>query len=76
MDELLKYLVTSLVENKDSVEVNKSEDDKSVTFNVKVAGSDIGKVIGKNGKTAASIRTIMRTMAAKTHKKVFVKFED
>lgn len=76
MDELLTFLIKTLVEDENSVEVSKEEDDKTITYNVKVAGTDLGKVIGKNGKTATSIRTIMRSVAAKTHKKVFVKFED
>ena len=76
MDDLLKFLVKTLVEQEDAVEVEKQEDDKTITFRVKVACSDLGKVIGKNGRTATSIRTIMRSVASKTHKKVFVKFED
>ncbi len=76
MDDLLKFLVKTLVEQEDAVEVEKQEDDKTITFRVKVASSDLGKVIGKNGRTATSIRTIMRSVASKTHKKVFVKFED
>lgn len=76
MDELLKFLVISLVDNKDAVEINKQEDDKSITFSVKVAQDDIGRVIGKNGKTASSIRTIIKTVGSKTYKKIFVKFED
>ena len=76
MENLLKFLVESLVDDKSAVEVSKEEDEKSVTFRVKVAENDIGKVIGKNGKTANSIRTICKSVSTKEHKKVFVKFED
>ena len=76
MDELLKFLVRSLVNNKDCVEVEKQEDEKTLTYRVKVASDDIGKVIGKNGRTAMSIRTVMKSVGSKSHKKVFVKFED
>ena len=76
MDELLAFLVKALVEKEDEVTVSKDEDEKSITYKVKVASSDLGKVIGKNGKTATSIRTVMKSIGAKTHKKVFVKFED
>lgn len=76
MDELLKYLIKALVEDENSVTVEKEEDEKSITFVVKVASTDIGKVIGKNGKTANNIRGIMKSVASKTHKKVFVKFGD
>lgn len=76
MDELLTFLVKNLVDEKEIVKVEKEEDDKTITYHVTVAASDLGKVIGKNGKTANSIRTIMKSVLAKTHKKVFVKFED
>lgn len=76
MDELLKFLVKSLVNNEDCVEVEKQEDEKTLTYRVKVASEDIGKVIGKNGRTAMSIRNVMKSVGAKSHKKVFVKFED
>jgi hypothetical protein len=76
MDELLKFLVKSIVEDEESVAVEKEEDDKSINYTVKVADADLGKVIGKNGRTATSIRNVMRSVCAKTHKKVFVKFED
>lgn len=75
MDELLNFLVKSLVEDEDAVVINKEEDEQSCTFNVKVASSDLGRVIGKNGRTATSIRSIMRSVTSKGHKKVFVKFE-
>ncbi len=76
MDELLKFLVKSLVQDEESVQVEKEEDEKTLTYRVKVAADDLGKVIGKNGRTAMSIRTVMKSVGAKTHKKVFVKFED
>ena len=73
MDELLKFLVKALVEKEDEISVEKEEDETSITYHVKVAENDIGKVIGKAGKTANSIRTIMKSIGAKTHKKVFYK---
>lgn len=75
MEELLKYLVKALVEDKEAIEVTKNEDEKTITYVVKVAEADLGKVIGKNGKMAGSIRTIMRSTSSKSHKKVFIKFE-
>lgn len=76
MDKLLDFLVKSLVTNEEAVEIEKEEDEKTLTYRVKVASEDIGKIIGKNGRTAMSIRTVMKSIGAKTHKKVFVKFED
>ena len=74
MDNLLESLVKALVEDESSVKVEKEEKENSIEYRVKVAENDIGKVIGKNGKTATSVRTIMKSVMAKTHKKVFVKF--
>ena len=76
MEQLLKFLVESLVDDKSAVQLSREDDERSVTFRVKVAENDIGKVIGKNGKTANSIRTILKSVSAREHKKIFVKFED
>lgn len=76
MDELLKFLVKALVEDEDDVEIKKEEDENTITYHVEVDSDDLGRVIGKNGKTANSIRTVMKSIGAKSHKKVFVKFED
>lgn len=76
MQKLLELLVKTLVTNEDKVKVIVDEQEKQITFNVVVDESDIGKVIGKNGKMANSIRTIIKSIGAKEHKKVFVKFGD
>lgn len=76
MQKLLELLVRTLVTNEDKVKVTVDEQEKQITFNVVVDESDIGKVIGKNGKMANSIRTIIKSIGAKEHKKVFVKFGD
>ena len=76
MQKLLELLVKTLVTNEDKVRVTVDEQEKQITFNVVVDESDIGKVIGKNGKMANSIRTIIKSIGAKEHKKVFVKFGD
>lgn len=76
MQKLLELLVKTLVTNEDKVKVTVDEQEKQIAFNVVVDESDIGKVIGKNGKMANSIRTIIKSIGAKEHKKVFVKFGD
>ena len=76
MQKLLELLVKPLVTNEDKVKVTVDEQEKQITFNVVVDESDIGKVIGKHGKMANSIRTIIKSIGAKEHKKVFVKFGD
>jgi len=57
--DLVEYIVKSLVDNPESVELNEIEGDKSTILELKVADGDIGKVIGKHGRIARSIRTIL-----------------
>lgn len=74
MKETLKVIISNLVDDKDAVEINEVNGEKSIVFEVKVAESDMGKVIGKQGRLAKSIRTVMKALAAKEHKKVSVEF--
>ena len=74
MENLVKYIVCELVENKDIVEVSSFEESEKVTIlTIKTAENDIGKVIGKDGKVARSIRTIVKSASAKTGKRFIVK---
>ena len=74
MKEILETIIANLVENKESVEIKELEGTQSVVFEVKVAESDMGKIIGKQGRIAKSIRTVMKAVAAKEHKKVSIEF--
>ena len=74
MEELLKIIISNLVDNKEAVEITKKEDEKTTTFEVKVAKENMGKVIGRQGRLAKSIRTVMKSVASKEHKKVLVEF--
>ena len=74
MEEFLKTIITNLVDNKESVEITKTGTEKSITFEVKVAEGDMGRVIGRQGRLAKSIRTVMKAAASKEHKKVSVEF--
>ena len=74
MKEILKTIISNLVDDKDAVEINQVDGEKSITFEVKVAEGDMGKVIGRQGRIAKSIRTIMKAFASKEHKKVLVEF--
>ena len=74
MENLVRYIVCELVDNKDMVEVSSFEESEKVTvLTVKVDSDDIGKVIGKNGKIASSLRTIVKSASAKTGKRFIVK---
>ncbi|MBD8923408.1 MAG: KH domain-containing protein [Clostridia bacterium] len=74
MKEILETIILSLVDNKDAVQINELDGEKSVVFEVKVAEEDMGKVIGRQGRLAKSIRTLVKSIAGKEHKKVTVEF--
>ena len=74
MKEILNTIIVNLVDDKDAVEVNEINGTQSVVFEVKVAENDMGKIIGKQGRIAKSIRTVMKAVAIKEHKKATVEF--
>lgn len=74
MENVLKAIISNLVEDTNAVEIKRIDGEKTVTFEVKVADGDMGKVIGKQGRLAKSIRTVMKAIANKEHKKVSVEF--
>lgn len=77
MKEILELVIKNLVDNKDEVSINeRTNDDKSTSYEVKVAKDDIGKIIGKQGKMAKAIRSVIKAIAQKEHKKVNVEFLD
>ena len=76
MKEILETIVNTLVSDKDAVSINQVDGEKSIVFEVKVAENDMGKIIGKQGTIAKSIRTIMKAVASKENKRVTVEFID
>ena len=74
MKEILQTIIESLVEDKSEVSINEIAGEKSIFFEIKVSENDMGKIIGKQGKIASSIRTIMKAIAAKEQKKVTIEF--
>lgn len=76
MKESLELIINSLVSDTGAVSINEVEGEKSIVLEVKVASSDMGRVIGKEGRIAKAIRTIMKSIAAKEGKKVTVEFID
>ena len=74
--DLIEYLVKSLVDNKDAVQVTETEDDGKNVITVKVESTDMGRVIGKDGRIIKSIREIVRAYSAKNHVKVSVDIEE
>jgi predicted RNA-binding protein YlqC (UPF0109 family) len=76
MKESLESIIFSLVEDQSSVSIKEIVDGSNVKYEVSVADKDMGRVIGKKGKIAQSIRTVMKAIAAKEDKKVVVEFID
>lgn len=72
MRELVEVIAKSLVDHPDEVVVTEKETDKAVVVELKVASEDMGKVIGKQGRIAKSIRTVVKAAATKDDKKVIV----
>ncbi len=77
MRELLEYLARGLVERPDEVRVDEvQEDDGTIVLELSVADDDYGSVIGRGGRTAAALRTVVKSAAAKDRRRVFVDIVD
>ena len=72
MKELVEVIAKSLVDYPDEVQVTETENDKAGVLELKVAQSDMGKVIGKQGRIAKAIRTVVKAAASKEDRKVIV----
>ena len=72
MRELVEVIAKALVDHPEEVVVTEKEDGKALVIEVKVAESDMGKVIGKQGRIAKAIRSVVKAAAAKEDKKVVV----
>lgn len=76
MKDLLEFIVKSLVENPDDVQVLEETKGGEINIKVLVNAADIGKVIGRGGKVANAIRVVVRTSATRLNKRVNVKFSE
>ena len=74
MKEILETIIKNLVLDKDAVSINEIEGEKSIIFEVKAADSDMGKIIGKEGRVAKAIRTLVKAVASKEGKRVSIEF--
>lgn len=72
MGELVKLIAQSLVDHPEAVSVNEVEGGQSVIVELRVSPDDMGKVIGKQGRIAKAIRTVVKAAATKTNKRVTV----
>lgn len=77
MKELLEYLVRGLVDNPDEVRaVEVRQDDRTTVLELSVAQADYGNVIGRGGRTASALRTVIKAAAAKDGRRVFIDIVD
>lgn len=72
MHELVTMIVRSLVDQPEMVSVNKLEGERAIIFEVRVAPDDLGKVIGKGGRIANALRTLVRAAGTKERKSIWV----
>ncbi|MDP3386261.1 MAG: KH domain-containing protein [Eubacteriales bacterium] len=72
MRELVEYIAKSLVDNPDAVSVNEVEGSQSLVIELKVAPEDMGKIIGKQGRIAKALRTLVKAAATKDNKRVII----
>ena len=76
MKELIQYLAQSIVDRPDAVEVTETQDDNASVVELKVAQEDLGRIIGKQGRTAKSLRTILNAAAARHDRKIVLEIID
>ncbi len=76
LEDLVLFLTKSLVDDPDSVEVSGTEEDSRVNLEIRVAQEDIGKVIGRQGRTIKAIRTVAKAASVKVDKRVNVEVQD
>ncbi len=72
MGNVIEVLVKAMVDSPEQAQVNVIEDEEAITYEVRVADEDLGKVIGRSGKIANALRTVAKAAALKHKKKAFV----
>ncbi|MDQ0159117.1 MULTISPECIES: KH domain-containing protein [Alkalibacillus] len=72
MKPLIETIVTPLVDHPEQIHVNVEETDEKIRYHLTVHEDDVGKVIGKNGRIAKAVRTVVHAANSDTHKKVYV----
>lgn len=76
MKDFIEYIVRELVDEPNLVYVTQKEDGKCTVFDVVVAKKDLGKVVGKGGKTANALRVLTRTIARNDNKHIVIKIRE
>ena len=76
MKQILESIILNIVDNKESVSIEEKIDGQNVIYRVKVADNDMGRVIGKQGRVAKAIRTLIKSLGAKEKKRITIEFVD
>ena len=76
MKQILESIITNIVDDKEAVSIEEKIDGENVVYEVKVTNGDMGRVIGKQGRVAKAIRTLMKSLGAKEKKKITIEFID
>ncbi|MFW5782443.1 MAG: KH domain-containing protein [Candidatus Muiribacteriaceae bacterium] len=76
MQEVLEFLIKAVIDEHEGIEIESEETDKNIDFRVKVADGELGKLIGRKGKTINAIRTMMKAASRESGKKVNVEVLD
>ncbi|MCI9039677.1 MAG: KH domain-containing protein [Clostridia bacterium] len=74
MKEILETIILNMVDNKEAVIITETLEERKANYVVKIAEEDMGRIIGKQGKTAKAIRMVMKSVAGKEHKRINVEF--
>ena len=76
MKELIDYIVKSLVDHPEDVRITEIDGERTIVFELRCHADDVGKVIGKSGKTVSAIRTLLNTAAAKQSRRAMLEVVD
>ena len=72
MKELIEYVVKTLVDHPDDLRITEIEGERTIVYELRCHPEDVGKVIGKSGKTVGAIRTLLSTVAARQNKRAML----
>ncbi|HPT16141.1 MAG TPA: KH domain-containing protein [Kiritimatiellia bacterium] len=72
MKELIEYVVKTLIDHPDDLRITEIEGERTIVFELRCHPEDVGKVIGKSGKTVGAIRTLLSTVAARQNKRAML----
>ena len=76
MKELIEFIARSLVDHPDEIKITEIDGERTIVFELRCHKDDIGKIIGKSGKTVGAIRVLLSTMAAKTNQRAMLEVVD